>query len=79
MADTATHSWLDDFTAVVGGVSDVLKELQPILGEPQTTVPKQATVDVKTATVAEPNTLPSSSTSPWLLVVGAVVLLYLIG
>jgi len=71
--------WIDDFERVVGGVQGVLKDLQPIVGEPQTTVPKQAEPDSKTASVTQPYNLPATSVSPWLLVAGVVVLLYLIG
>jgi len=71
--------WIEDFNSIVGGVTNVLKELQPIIGEPQTTVPKQAEPDSKTVSVTQPYNLPATSISPWLLVAGVVVLFYLMG
>jgi len=60
-------SWIDDFTTVVGGVTEVLTEVRE-LTQPQTTTPttpKQAAEETAQPTQVEgSNTLPPS-TSPW--------------
>ncbi len=72
-------SWVDDFTAVVGGVSGVLTQVNELTGQDSPgVVPKQAAEETaKVATVEGANTLPAS-TSPWLLVGLAVVAVVLL-
>jgi hypothetical protein len=71
--------WIDDFERVVGGVTGVLSEVRGIVGEPQTTVPKQATEESKTATVTQPDNLPAAVFPLWLLLAGVIVFLYVMG
>lgn len=80
-------SWLDDFNRYLDTTGDVIDTVQKVTGQPYggwpdyepPTTPKQATPDIKTAGAESTDASAKASTSPWLLIVGAIVLVYLLG